>query len=838
MEFINKYSSYKAGLCRMTLMALAVLVISACGSGGLGPDDPINVPGQQGGQGFSADVRTTSFGIPHIKADDFGGMGYGLGYVQARDNLCTLADDYLTINARRAEFLGPDGGYSIPAAGSFATNVNSDFFWSFLITEERIEAFREGAGPQAIAASEGFAAGYSRYVRELNAGQHPGRHAACRDAAWVREITLEDMLRRYIRLAVLASSSVFPTEIATASPPPGLGDVLPLPSTQEILDTINPSDLPFGQLDIGSNMYGLGPEATQNGQSMLFGNPHFPWVGTERLYQMHLTIPGEADIFGASLYGVPAVLIGFNEHLAWSHTVSTAFRFTFYELKLDPQDPTNYFFDGEFIPMDSELVTIQVREDDGSLREASRRLYRTRYGPMLELSVSGIPILGWSNAVGYTLRDANLDNTRLIRQFFEWNRADSLDEFIGLHSSVLGTPWVNTAATGPGQSAYYGDITVVPNVTDELVARCPSVVTPVFALLMPGLPVLDGSRSACDWATDEDAPAPGIFGPSNLPSLVRDDHVSNMNDSYWLTNPDKPLTGFDAIIGAENTERSLRTRLGILQIQRRLNGSDGLPGTKFNLDNLQEIVLDSSIYSGELARDAVISSACVLGNVLTTSGPVDVAEACDVLANWDLATNLDSVGGHIWREFWTRADDGLLPVPLPIDVPPFWLTPFSASDPVNTPRGLNVLNPLVSAALGDAVGRINSLGIPLDASFGEVQYSGIHADSGEARIPIFGDLGNETGSFTVTGGAPLDASGYPVLRGNSYIQTVTWEPGCVDSCTPIAEGFITYSQSSDPANPHFRDQTERYSNKLWVKFLFTDDEIEADPNLVRENISE
>lgn len=93
-------------------------------------------------------------------------------------------------------------------------------------------------------------------------------------------------------------------------------------------------------------------------------------------------------------------------------------------------------------------------------------------------------------------------------------------------------PWVNTAATGPGQPAYYGDITVVPNVADSRVTRCQSLAAPVFAVLVPGLPVLDGSRSSCDWGTDDDAPAPGIFGPSHLPSLVRNDHVSNMNDSY------------------------------------------------------------------------------------------------------------------------------------------------------------------------------------------------------------------------------------------------------------------------------------------------------------------
>lgn len=808
--------------------------IAACLCAGLAAGCNFGGGGNGGGDNalappYAVEVRTDSFGIPHIEADDYGSLGYGLGYVQARDNLCVLAEDFLTIAGRRAEFLGRDGSYTIPANGSTASNVDSDFFWRFVLTAERIAALKDNAAAEAVAASRGFAAGYSRYVREIRDGRHPGRHAACRDAAWVREIDETDMYRRYFRLGVLASSSVFVNEIATAAPP-ATGELLePLP-VDELLDALEPGDMPLAGLDIGSNMYGLGPEATQNGQSMLFGNPHFPWIGTERLYQMHLRLPGELDIFGAALYGVPAVLIGFNEHFAWSHTVSTAFRFTFYELKLNPLDPTQYLFDGGFVDMESEDVAIRIREDDGTLTEATRTLYRSRYGPMLEMSVSGVPVLGWNGVTAYTLRDANAENTRMVNQFFAWNRAGSLDEFIDLHGGILGIPWVNTIAAGPGRAAYYGDVSVVPNVPDAKVLECASLLTPVFAVLMPGLPVLDGSRSGCDWNTDPDAPAPGIFGPSNLPTLVRDDHVSNMNDSYWLTHPDEPITGYAAIVGDEETERSLRTRLGLLHLQRRLDGSDGLPGTGFNLDNLQEIVLASHIYSGELARDAVVDDICLLGTVLTDSGPVDVAEACDVLAAWDLATNLDSRGGHLWREFWTRASDSLLPAGP--DLPPLWLTPFSASDPVNTPRDLNVLDPLVQAALGDAVSAVESAGFALDAPMGEVQYSGIHED----RIPIFGDLGNATGSFTVTGGAPLDATGYPVLRGNSYIQTVTWEPGCADSCTPIAEGFVTYSQSTDPANPHYQDQTERYSAKRWVPFAFTDDQIAADPGLSVERL--
>ena len=83
----------------------------------------------------------------------------------------------------------------------------------------------------------------------------------------------------------------------------------------------------------GSNATALGGDATTTGRGMILGNPHFPWHGRYRFAQAHLTIPGEYDVAGASLLGSPVVNIGFNKDVAWSHTVSTAYRFTPYEYR-------------------------------------------------------------------------------------------------------------------------------------------------------------------------------------------------------------------------------------------------------------------------------------------------------------------------------------------------------------------------------------------------------------------------------------------------------------------------------------------------------------------------
>ena len=136
---------------------------------------------------------------------------------------------------------------------------------------------------------------------------------------------------------------------------------------------------------------------------------------------------------------------------------------------------------------------------------------------------------------------------------------------------------------------------------------------------------------------------------------------------------------------------------------------------KFSADlkELQDTVLSSHILSAELARDTVTSTICQLGTVVTDSGPVDVSEACAVLAAWDLSGNLDAKGAHLWREFWRQARvnpvSSLLPNPL------LWTTPFSASDAVNTPSGLNFANPQVQRALGLAVNKVQGAGFALDA---------------------------------------------------------------------------------------------------------------------------
>lgn len=54
------------------------------------------------------EIRRTGFGVPHIRAQDERGLGFGIGYAYAQDNLCLLANEIVTVNGLRSRYFGPD----------------------------------------------------------------------------------------------------------------------------------------------------------------------------------------------------------------------------------------------------------------------------------------------------------------------------------------------------------------------------------------------------------------------------------------------------------------------------------------------------------------------------------------------------------------------------------------------------------------------------------------------------------------------------------------------------------------------------------------------------------
>lgn len=768
-------------------------------------------------------IQRSAHGIPHIEGRTLFDAGYGNGYTMAQDNLCVLADVYVTVRGERSRFFGPDGSYVTRGNGVTTNNLNSDFFFQRINDEQVIEKLLElqpprGPLPDFDEIVRGYVGGYNAYLRAVG-GPAGVKDPACKGQDWVRPITRLDAYRRFYQLALLASQGVAIDGVASAAPPPGVELPAARASDRRVMRGADAAvaALPPGEVDkrlggIGSNAYGFGSEATKSGRGIVLGNPHFPWEGSERFFQAQLHVPGKLNVSGASLLGVPGVLIGFTQNLAWSHTVSTARRFTIFEQKLVPGAPTSYLVDGQVRKMRASHVTVMVKAANGTLTPQSRTLYSIGDRPVLT-SILGLPIFPWTPERAFVMGDANATNFRLLNHFFETDQAQSVKRLDAIEREYQGIPWVNTIAADATGQAYYADIGSMPGLTSEKITRCSTVLGTALDALQR-VQVLDGSNSRCDWDTGPGAVETGQLGPDQQPSLFRRDYVLNSNDSYWLAQPRQPLEGFSRVIGDERTTRSLRTRMGVSLAEERLADTDGEPGgPKFDVQNLSHIEFNDRGKAAELWREPLVAYCRANPTVPSSAGPVDATAACDVLAKWSGRDDLDAPGAVLFRRFGTRA---LAAVPSPFTVP------FSPADPVNTPRGLATDNPLVQLALGDAIRDLARAGIPLDAGLRGFQFE----RRGSEEIPIHGGP-DPLGLFNVIT-APFDPErGFPdVVHGSSYVQVVETGGGC-----PTAKTILTYSQSSDPTSPYYADQTRLFSRKQWIDQPFCRKDIEADPAL-------
>ncbi|WP_299189296.1 penicillin acylase family protein [uncultured Psychrobacter sp.] len=795
---------------RTPKLALLAVVISLALSGCFKDNDNDSVNSQLT---YSADIQRTEFGIPHITAKDYKGLGYGVGYAFAEDNICSLAREIVVASGQSMRYLGEEG------------DIASDVFYTWYNASDRRANFLAAQDPEVIDAVTGYAAGYSRYLRDTGIDNID---PDCAGAEWVREITIDDLVALYGKANLRGGLSNFVGPIVAAAPP----DPNTVMSSSRMRTVSPESDVEFDTSTInamkgGSNAYAFGSEVTGTDSGILYGNPHEPWEGVQRFYEFHLTMPGKLDVMGAAQQGQPFINIGFNKDVAWSHTVSTAKRFTLYQLSLVNGNPMKYHYqnsDGVFEQRDIEQVDVAIQlPDDQTL---VRPIYLSHYGPMLAVNLLNDKLPAWgANNLAFTIRDAASENPRALNQWRSMNQASSVEDLKDRMQDTLGLGFVNTIATDRHGKALYADISTVPHVTKDKLEACSSAnFGPVLgALIAADLPALNGSTAACEWGNDADSPQAGIFGRSNLPYLIRDDYVANSNDSYWLSNPEQPLTGFSPLLrrrlapflganAVDGVPLLLRSRMGLTQILDRLDNSDGLGGNTFTLDNMQDVVYGNRSYAAELVLDDVLAD-CTANPVLPLSNgsTINGTEACTILSSWDRRDNLDSKGAHVFREFWRNVnfdettDDA-------------FRVKFDINDPINTPRGL-IIDENTRTALGNAIVFFNDKNIALDASLADLQYV-IDAGNNGEKIPMHGGPGRE-GIFNVASSSQNDDGTYgPITHGPTYMQTVTF-----DDKGPVVEALLAYSQASDSTRPYHRDQTRCYSNKDWIRLPFSASEI-------------
>lgn len=112
-----------------------------------------------------------------------------------------------------------------------------------------------------------------------------------------------------------------------------------------------------------SNMWIVGAGHAKGAKAMLLNGPQFGWFAPAYTYGIGLHGAG-FDIVGNTPFAYPCILFGHNGRVAWGSTAGVGDGVDIFAEKLDPQDPTRYFHDGQWKRMDRRIETIQVKDGE------------------------------------------------------------------------------------------------------------------------------------------------------------------------------------------------------------------------------------------------------------------------------------------------------------------------------------------------------------------------------------------------------------------------------------------------------------------------------------------
>jgi acyl-homoserine-lactone acylase len=346
-----------------------------------------------GPRGERVTIVRDNYGVPHIYARDAAGAEFGFGYAQAQDQGLFILTQYRIATARDAETFGPS---CLPRC--LASDHVVDLFRVPQTARSRYGSLAR-ADRQRFRA---FAAGINAYI-------HAHRSSL---PSWVSDVSPTDILAysEYPLSADQISRALLKIPAGgTAAAVPGAPATVP---------------------QTASNMFVLGPRKTQDGDAIMYGDPHLPWTGLQQWYEAQLNY-GHTSVAGATWRGWPFIGIGTNGRVAWSATNNPVDEGDAYVEQLNPANRNQYLFGGSYRPMLTQTVPIAVRTASGLVTE-NQTLRYTLHGPVLD----GVgPPSSKPNTV-YSITASLFEQSGLAHEAWGFDDARNLTQFMRAVSAL------------------------------------------------------------------------------------------------------------------------------------------------------------------------------------------------------------------------------------------------------------------------------------------------------------------------------------------------------------------------------------------------------------------
>ncbi|HYL82217.1 MAG TPA: penicillin acylase family protein [Candidatus Acidoferrum sp.] len=370
-------------------------------------------------------------GVPQIHAETERDLAFGLGVASAQDRLFQMETLRRLAGGRLAELLGdrPLGTKSLQMPG--ATILAVDEFYRSLRMHAVAREERRLLSPIGLDALEGFAAGVNAWLTRCPARDLPLECLLLRTRPdpWTPEdsLAIGKLIGWLLSLAypakpVLAALAAEPALRSLLPPPLDRGPCIlgtGLPTRGASLELLARQALGLSGAGIGSNSWVVSGSRTKAGKPLLCNDPHLLFGLPALWYPVALHGPTHR-VIGGTMPGVPAILIGRNEDLAWGFTAVMADDGDYYREELDPSG-TRYRREGTW-----QAVEVQEEEFGIRGRRPARRkeLRYVRHGGIL------CPLLPREgDGLATSFRWVGLEPWRTLDGLLGMDRARSVGEF-------------------------------------------------------------------------------------------------------------------------------------------------------------------------------------------------------------------------------------------------------------------------------------------------------------------------------------------------------------------------------------------------------------------------
>ena len=347
-------------------------------------------------QNYSADILIPTIGhsieiyfderlVPHIFASDESDAFFAQGYLHAKFRLWQMEFQTLAAAGRLSEVLGagPDSAY--------LNNDRSMRRLGMVYGAQRSleEMEKDAATKKQLTA---YTNGVNYYLDQLTQAELPLEYKLLNYLPEKWSPLKTALLLKYLSFDLTGSESdveytnakahfseeefkmLYPLRHESSSPvipsgtyfPPASNPVSP-PSTADSLyfqwkRAVNVETIKTDK-DNGSNNWVAGGSKTLSGRPILCNDPHLGLNLPSLWYEVQITIP-EYSVYGASLPGSPAVVIGFNDFIAWGVTNAARDVLDFYRITFNGNNKSEYRLNNEW--KSAELKIENYKMKDGS----------------------------------------------------------------------------------------------------------------------------------------------------------------------------------------------------------------------------------------------------------------------------------------------------------------------------------------------------------------------------------------------------------------------------------------------------------------------------------------